>query len=129
MLLNSKNKIERLEKIFGIQEEFTPKNSPLSTKTNNFFEWYKTICFSYIFIQSKQQETQILLSIIKEVPKGKLILRLDEVLTVKQTTLHQVLVLLRKLSIEVEWVYLFDLLTSASPTIQVDQKIPHKYGI
>ena len=38
MILNSKNKIQRLEKIFGIHEESAPKNSPFSTKTNNFFE-------------------------------------------------------------------------------------------
>jgi hypothetical protein len=38
MLLNSRNKIERLEKIFGIQEEPTPKSSMVSTRTNNFFE-------------------------------------------------------------------------------------------
>ena len=39
MILNSKNKIERLEKIFGICDEPAPKtNSTFSTKTNNFFE-------------------------------------------------------------------------------------------
>ena len=88
-----------------------------SSERDDIIPIYKRLLFIHFDSILISKATQILLSIIKEMPKGKLVLRFDEVLAIEQTTVHQVLILLWKFSIEVEWIYLFDLLTSTSSAI------------